>query len=91
MLRIYICPTCYNIRMVSRKPDAVCLHCGMRLHKSDLEYADFMNMTEEERNLFKEKYKSRMISYNELKENSMALIQQDEIKSEIKSENIELE
>ena len=24
MLRIFICPKCYNYRIVSRKPDAIC-------------------------------------------------------------------
>jgi len=63
MLRIYICPDCFNFRMVSRKPDAICLHCGTRLDHSDLEYGDFMNMTENDRYEFKENYKKRMAQY----------------------------
>ena len=65
MLRIYICPKCYNIRMVSRKPDAICFHCGMRLVQSELEYGAYMNMTETDRNTYKENFKKRMIHYNE--------------------------
>lgn len=64
MLKIYICPKCYNIRMVSRKPDAICFHCGSVLELSDLEYGAYMNMTENERNEYKANYKSRMLDYN---------------------------
>lgn len=65
MLRIYICPQCINFRMVSRKPDAVCFHCGTMLEKCDLEYITYMNMTEDERNLFKENYRKRVKLYSE--------------------------
>lgn len=65
MLRICICPKCYNFRMVSRNPDAVCLHCGTVLNKSNLEYSLFMNMTEEDRNTYKDEYKNRMMLYQE--------------------------
>lgn len=65
MLRIYICPECYNFRMVSRKPDAVCFHCGTTLNKCNLEYGDFMNMTVEDRTSYKEDYKKRMTLYQE--------------------------
>ncbi len=65
MLRIYICPECYNFRMVSRKPDAICFHCGSVLEKCDLEYATYMNMTEEDRNSYKEDFKNRMKLYHE--------------------------
>lgn len=65
MLRIYICPMCYNFRMVSRKPDAVCLHCGAVLEHSKIEYGVFMNMTENDRNEYKENYKKRMLLYND--------------------------
>lgn len=65
MLRIYICPKCYNFRMVSRKPDAICFHCGSTLDRCNVTYVDFMNMTEEERNHFKEDYKKRIMKYRE--------------------------
>lgn len=65
MLRIYICPKCYNFRMVSRKPDAVCFHCGMRLELCDIEYGVYMNMTENERKLYRDSYKNRIMLYNE--------------------------
>lgn len=65
MLRIYICPECYNFRMVSRKPDAICLHCGTRLDQCKLEYGAFINMTENDRDEFKENYKKRMRHYND--------------------------
>lgn len=65
MLRIYICPQCYNFRMVSRKPDATCFHCGAMLEKSTIDYTTYMNMTEEDRNVFKENYKKRVTMYRE--------------------------
>ena len=65
MLRIYICPICYNFRMVSRKPDAVCLHCGTVLDQCELDYGAYMNMTENDRNEYKENYKKRMMLYSE--------------------------
>lgn len=73
MLKIYICPKCYNFRMVSRKPDAICFHCGMTLQLCDLEYGAYMNMTEDERNEYKDNFKKRMLMYNEklLKVNPM--------------------
>lgn len=65
MLKIYICPKCFNIRMVSRKPDAICFHCGSMLEQSGLDYGAYMNMTEIERSEYKESYKSRMKMYGE--------------------------
>jgi len=65
LLKIYICPQCFNFRMVSRKPDAICFHCGMRLEQCDLDYITYMNMTEEERNAYKVKYGNRMKAYCE--------------------------
>lgn len=56
MLKIYICPKCYNFRMVSRRPDAICLHCGTVLEQSNLDYRTFMNMTDEERSIYKSNY-----------------------------------
>lgn len=63
MLRIYICPQCYNFRMVSRKPDAICFHCGAPLVKCDIEYSQYMVMTEEERNDYKGKFIARLKQY----------------------------
>lgn len=60
MLRIFICPKCYNFRIVSRKPDAICFHCGSRLHKSDLDYVDYIDMSLQERLKYKEKLIERM-------------------------------
>jgi hypothetical protein len=51
--------------MVSRKPDAVCFHCGTILEQCDLEYVDYMNMTENERNDYKQNFKNRLTTYNE--------------------------
>ena len=50
MMKIYICPQCGWIRMVSRRKDVECLQCGdgqMRLTNLDLE--KFTDMSEEAR------------------------------------------
>lgn len=60
MLRIYICPKCFNYRIVSRKPDATCFHCGATLHKSDIDYVEYIDMSEQERDKYKEKFINRM-------------------------------
>ena len=65
MLRIFICPKCYNYRIVSRKPDAICFHCGATLHKSDLDYVEFIDMSEQERAKYKEKFINRMKSFQD--------------------------
>lgn len=70
MLRIYICPNCFNLRMVSRKPDEICFHCGHTLERCDVNYDTYMNMTEVERNELKNNYKARMAAYhNEINKN----------------------
>lgn len=63
MLRIYICPQCYNFRMVSRKLDAICFHCGTKLMRCDVEYVDYMEMSEKERNGYRERFIERMKQY----------------------------
>jgi hypothetical protein len=50
--------------MVSRKPDAVCFHCGSTLDKCDVNYETFMNMAEEDRIKLKNNYKLRMMQYH---------------------------
>ena len=65
MIKIFICPKCYNFRMVSRKPSAECYHCDAHLVKTELEYTTYMDMSEGERNNFKENFKNRMLSYND--------------------------
>ncbi len=65
MLRIFICPKCYNFRMVSRKPAAICFHCGAKLEKTELDYNEYIHMTEQDRNTYKENYKKRMLKYHE--------------------------
>jgi hypothetical protein len=50
--------------MVSRKPDAICFHCGTPLVRSDVEYSQYMDMTEVQRNEIKEKFIARMQQYN---------------------------
>jgi Zn-finger nucleic acid-binding protein len=50
MMKIYICPNCGWIRVVSRRKDVECHRCGqqeMRLTNLDLE--KYTDMTEKER------------------------------------------
>ena len=51
--------------MVSRRPDAICFHCGTNLEQCDLDYGTYMNMTENERFEYKDKYKKRIVAYSE--------------------------
>jgi hypothetical protein len=49
--------------MVSRRPDAICFHCGAVLERCDVNYETYMNMTEVERSDMKNNYKARMTAY----------------------------
>lgn len=51
--------------MVSRKPDAICFHCGETLNQIDISYKVYMSMTLEERNAYKDRYIKRMKTYGE--------------------------
>lgn len=66
MLRIFICPKCFNYRIVSRKPEAICFHCGAALYKSDLEYVEYADMSEKERARYKEKFIKRMKAFRSM-------------------------
>jgi hypothetical protein len=50
--------------MVSRRPDAICFHCGSILERCDVNYETYMNMTEVERSDLKNSYKARMTAYH---------------------------
>ena len=65
MLHIFLCPKCFNYRIVSRKPDAICFHCGARLHKSDIDYVEYIDMSEQERAKYKEDFINRMNVYQD--------------------------
>ncbi len=50
MIRLFICPRCGWVRTVSRKSDVECFKCeGVRMLPSKLEYAKFVQMSEQER------------------------------------------
>ena len=56
MLKIYICPSCYNFRMVSKRTDAICLHCQKKLVPTNISFEKFSNLDLEERNKYKRKW-----------------------------------
>ena len=56
MIKIFICPKCVNYRIFSRKPYAICLHCGATLHNSEIDYIAYSDMSEEERANYKQKF-----------------------------------
>jgi hypothetical protein len=63
MLHIFLCPKCFNYRIVSRNPDAICFHCGARLHKSDIDYVEYIDMSEKEREKYKQEFAKRMMAF----------------------------
>lgn len=65
MLTIFICPKCFNYRIVSRKPDATCFHCGAILFKSDIDFLDYVDMSEDERDKYKKRFIKRIKGYQE--------------------------
>ena len=65
MIRIFICPKCYNFRMVSRRPNAICFHCGAKLERTEIDYNKYVLMDQQDRNTYRENYKKRMLKYNE--------------------------
>ena len=65
MLHIFLCPKCFNYRIVSRKPDPICFHCGATLLKSDINYVEYIDMSKQERESYKEKFINRMKMYQE--------------------------
>lgn len=60
MLKIYICPRCYNVRMVSKKPNAICLHCNEEMEQCDLTYDNYTNMNGSERKEYISLWKQRL-------------------------------
>lgn len=65
MLKIFICPKCYNYRIVSRNPTAKCFHCGALLRESNIDYIEYTNMSGEQRSKYKDEFIKRMKLYNE--------------------------
>ncbi|MCC8151785.1 MAG: DNA-directed RNA polymerase subunit M [Lachnospiraceae bacterium] len=50
MIRLFICPKCGWVRTVSRKSNVECFKCeDVRMIPSKLEYAKFVEMSEQER------------------------------------------
>jgi Zn-finger nucleic acid-binding protein len=50
MMKIYICPDCGWIRVVSRRKDVECHRCGQRqMRLTNLDLEKFSGMTEQER------------------------------------------
>lgn len=61
MLKIYICPNCYNFRMISKKNNAICLHCLGELKACKISYDDFSNMNESEREKLRKELKFKLL------------------------------
>lgn len=60
MLKIFICPECYNIRMVSKKPNAVCLHCNRDLVECNITYLEYTKLSQNERESYKRVFKQEL-------------------------------
>ena len=69
MLHIFLCPKCFNYRIVSRNPAAMCFHCGAKLNKTDIDYVEYIDMSEQERSKYKESFIERMKLYQDKVDN----------------------
>lgn len=50
MMKVYICPECGWMRIVSRRKDVECHQCGLeQMTLSNLSMVEYTNMTEQER------------------------------------------
>ncbi len=49
MMKIYICPECGWIRMVSRRKEVECFKCGTKMTLTNLEFEKYTKMTLPER------------------------------------------
>ena len=50
MMKIYICPECGWLRLVSRRKDVECHRCGTtQMTQTNLDFVKYSDMTDEER------------------------------------------
>ena len=50
MMKIYICPKCGWVRMVSRRSDVECHKCGEKhMRMTNLDFSKYTEMSEQER------------------------------------------
>ena len=49
MIRVFICPACGKIRVVSKFLQADCYDCGTEMVICQVPYVDWVELTEEER------------------------------------------
>ncbi len=55
MMKIYICPECGWIRVVSRRKDVECHKCGLnQMRQTNLNIGKYSKMTEQERKDYSE-------------------------------------
>lgn len=62
MLKVYICPTCYNFRLVSKRSKAYCLHCNHSLVPCNMTYVTYSNLNDEERGQYRAYLKTKKIN-----------------------------
>lgn len=50
MMKIYICPECGWLRLVSRRKDVECHRCGItQMTQTNLDFVKYSDMTDQER------------------------------------------
>ncbi len=55
MMKIYICPQCGWLRMVSRRKDVECHKCGIpQMTLTNLDFVQYTDMTDKEREDYSE-------------------------------------
>lgn len=61
MIRIFICPECGKIRLVSKFLAAECYQCGAEMKACEIPYTEWVEMEPEERERVSETYRNHHI------------------------------
>ena len=57
MLKVYICPKCGSYRFVTNN-NYTCYKCQLNMTLADIEYANYIDLDNNERDLIKKRYTS---------------------------------
>lgn len=52
MMKVYLCPKCGNIRIVSRRKQVECLRCGEQMLLDKMDFLEYTEKSQEEREAY---------------------------------------